>query len=116
MDTNSVTVNLPATVSCIYDLNGNLTSDGTRGFEYDDENQLIRITVTNSWKSEFTYDGRFRRRIRKEFVWLNSTWVPAAEVHYIYDGNLVIQERDANNLPLVTYTRGLDLSGSLEGA
>lgn len=26
------------------------------------------------------------------------------------------QERDADNLPLATYTRGLDLSGSLEGA
>src|SRR5437867_9724074 len=29
---------------------------------------------------------------------------------------LVIQERDANNLPTVTSTRGRDLSGSLEGA
>ena len=29
---------------------------------------------------------------------------------------LVVQERDANNLPLVTYTRGRDLSGSLQGA
>jgi RHS repeat-associated protein len=28
----------------------------------------------------------------------------------------VIQERDTNNTPLVSYTRGLDLSGSLEGA
>lgn len=37
-------------------------------------------------------------------------------VNYIYDGNRVIQERDANNLPLVTYTRGKDLSGTLEGA
>src|SRR5204862_4234302 len=63
-DTNSSSFNLPSSVSFIYDSNGNLTSDGTRGFDYDDENQLIRITVTNSWKSEFNYDGRFRRRIR----------------------------------------------------
>jgi len=47
-DTNSVAVNLPAPVAYIYDLNGNLTSDGTRGFEYDDENELIRVPVTNS--------------------------------------------------------------------
>src|SRR5579862_5119920 len=47
-DTNSITVNLPATVTCAYDLNGNLTSDGSRGFDYDDENQLIRITVTRA--------------------------------------------------------------------
>src|SRR6185437_10996949 len=38
------------------------------------------------------------------------------EVRYVYDGNLVIQERDLNNLPQVTYTRGTDLSGSLQGA
>jgi RHS repeat-associated protein len=38
------------------------------------------------------------------------------EVRYVYDGMLVIQERDGLNLPRVTYTRGPDLSGSLEGA
>jgi RHS repeat-associated protein len=37
-------------------------------------------------------------------------------VYYVYDGNLVIQERDLNNQPTTTYTRGKDLSGSLEGA
>jgi RHS repeat-associated protein len=35
---------------------------------------------------------------------------------YVYDGPLVIQERDTNNNPQVTYTRGLDLSLSLRGA
>jgi len=34
----------------------------------------------------------------------------------VYDGNVVIQERDLNNWPATTYTRGKDLSGSLEGA
>jgi hypothetical protein len=56
-----------------------------------------------------------RQRIRKEFTWSGSC-VQAAEVHYIYDGMVVIQERDVNNLPTVTYTRGRDLSGSLQGA
>jgi RHS repeat-associated protein len=37
-------------------------------------------------------------------------------VYYIYDGNRVIQERNESNVPQVTYTRGSDLSGSLEGA
>lgn len=115
-DTNSVVFNLPSTVNYIYDLNGNLTSDSTRGFDYDDENELIRVTVTNTWKSEFTYDGRMRRRIRKEFAWQNSAWVVTNEVRYIYDGNLEIQWRDGNNLPTLTLTRGCDLSGSLRGA
>src|SRR6266545_1253318 len=98
-DTNAVTVNLPATPTFQYDSKGDLTSDGRRGLDYDDENQLTRITVTNSWKTEFTYDGLFRRRIRKEFTWQNSAWVPTNEVRYVYDGRLVIQERDGNNLP-----------------
>ncbi len=115
-DTNSVSVNLPATVNYIYDLNGNLNSDGTRGFEYDDENELIRVTVTNTWKSEFTYDGRMRRRTRKDFTWQNSVWVVTNEVRYIYDGNLEIQCRNGNNLPTLAMTRGLDLSGDLQGA
>ena len=34
----------------------------------------------------------------------------------VHDGNLVMQERDVNNLPVVTYTRGNDLSGTLQGA
>ena len=103
------------TESC-YDLNGNLLNDGTRGFDYDDENQLIRVTATNAWKTEFTYDGKMRRRIVKEFTWNGSSWTQTNEVHFIYDGNLVVQERDANNLPTVTYTRGNDLSGRLQGA
>jgi RHS repeat-associated protein len=113
-DTNSLTV-LQATNVYAYDLNGNLLYDGRRAFDYDDENQLIRVTVTNGWKSEFTYDGKLRRRIVKEFTW-NGSWVQTNEVHYIYDGNLVVQERDANNLPQVTYTRGNDLSRMLQGA
>ena len=47
-DTNAITVNLPATNSYTYDLNGNLTSDGTRAFSYDDENELIRCLSRTS--------------------------------------------------------------------
>src|SRR5207247_9383926 len=39
-----------------------------------------------------------------------------SETRYIYDGWRVIQERDSNNVPTVSYTRGNDLSVSLEGA
>ena len=114
-DTNSVIAYLPVTPAFTHDANGNLISDGRRGFEYDDENQLIRVTVTNTWKSEFTYDGKMRRRVRKEFFWIGS-WALTNEVRYVYDGNVVIQERDGSNLPLVTYTRGTDLSGTRQGA
>jgi RHS repeat-associated protein len=121
-DTNTVTTWLPESAGYLYDLNGNLLSDGKRGFAYDDENQLITITVTNGWKSEFQYDGKMRRRVRKEFTWAGA-WAQTNEVRYIYDGNLVVQERHlapqlSTTIPqqVVSYTRGDDLSGSLEGA
>ncbi|HNQ91133.1 MAG TPA: RHS repeat-associated core domain-containing protein [Verrucomicrobiota bacterium] len=116
VETNVVSVTLPASVAYAYDGNGNLVSDGRRGFEWDAENQLVRVTVTNSWRSQFLYDGLGRRRVRTECVWQNSTWVTNAVVRYVYDGMLVVQERAGNNLPQVTYTRGRDLSGSREGA
>jgi YD repeat-containing protein len=113
---NVVSLNLPITTGFDYDLNGNMVFDGNQAYDYDDENQLIRVTVTNTWKSEFTYDGKMRRRIRKEFSWQTSTWVLTNEVHYVYDGNLILEERDSLNAPVVTYTRGKDLSGNFEGA
>jgi len=115
-DTNSITVNLPGTNVFLYDLNGNMRTNGTRIFDYGDENELIRITEPASWKSEFTYDGKMRRRIETNYVWAGSSWVQTNVVRFIYDGNVAIQERDGNNLPQVNYTRGKDLSGSLQGA
>jgi RHS repeat-associated protein len=115
-DSNTVTAYLPASGSFVYDGNGNLLTDGRRHFSYDDENQLITVVVTNSTRSDFTYDGKMRRRVRQEYQWTAGSWNLIAEIRYVYDGKLVIQERNAMNLPQVTYTRGRDLSGSLEGA
>jgi RHS repeat-associated protein len=113
IDTNTVNLFIPVTAHYMYDLNGNLlneysVSGGTnRAFAYDDENQLTSVYVTNNWRSDFVYDGKFRRRIEKDFSWSGSSWLQTNEIHFIYDGNVVIQERDTNNTPLVTYTRGV---------
>lgn len=114
--TNSVTVNLPATNNYTYDSNGNLLGDGTRSFTYDDENELISACVSNAWSNSFAYDGKMRRRIERDYTWQSSVWVETNEVHFIYDGKVVIEERSANNNPLVSYTRGNDLSGAQQGA
>jgi RHS repeat-associated protein len=114
--TGSVAVNVSTNVAFQYDGNGNLTNDGLRNFVYDDENELIQVSVSNAWMSQFQYDGKMRRRLRKEFTWRSGAWAQTNAVYYIYDGNLVIQERDGNNLPAVTYTRGNDLSGTFQGA
>ncbi len=114
--TNTITVNIPATVNFQYDNNGNLTSDGLRSFYYDDENRLTNVTVAGCYRSEFAYDGQGRRRRTRDYSLVGGNAVLTNEVRYVYDSNLVIQERDGNNQPLVTYTHGLDLSVTLEGA
>lgn len=115
-DTNTVTVDLRATNTFTYDMRGNLTSDGRHGLDYDDENQLIRVTRTNTFKKEFTYDGAFRLRIRQEFAWTNSAWLLTNETRFICDGLIPIQHRDGSNNPTLTLTRGNDLSGTVHGA
>jgi RHS repeat-associated protein len=114
--TNNLTVSLPPSVILQYDSNGNLTNDGSRSFAYDGENRLLTNWVAGAWKSEFVYDGLGRRRIELDYGWQGGNWTKTNELHLIYDGWLLVQERDSNNVVLVTYTRGLDLSDSLQGA
>ena len=101
-----------------YDLNGNLTNDGFKSFAYDDENELIGVWVSNTWSNSFAYDGKMRRRIERDYSWDAGTsgWTETNEVHFIYDGNVVVEERNASNVPLLSYTRGNDLSGTFQGA
>jgi RHS repeat-associated protein len=97
-----------------YDDNGNLTfyeiDDGEEDFQYDDENRMIDFFGQEgdyTTETQYIYDGfgRLRRCI-----------VDGDETRYIYDGMRVIQERDGGNGPTLGYTRGSDLSGSMEGA
>jgi len=93
-----------------------LVSDGKKRLDHDADSQLITVTFTNTVQSKFVYDGLARMRIRREYTWQTNQWKLTNEVRYVYDHNLVIQERDSNNVPKLTYTRGLDLSRSLQGA
>ncbi|HEY9756550.1 MAG TPA: RHS repeat-associated core domain-containing protein [Oculatellaceae cyanobacterium] len=50
--------NTPATQALTYDLNGNLTSDGTNTYQWDWENRLVQINYPGTGNnSKFTYDG-----------------------------------------------------------
>jgi RHS repeat-associated protein len=128
-----------------YDGNGNLLTNSGVIYIYDDENRLVTVAnpplqspgggeidvpsgppgpdgpappppSTGGWRSDFTYDGFGRLRIRQDGYSYTNGWYVTNITEYIYDGSRVIQERDGNNLPTVSYTRGRDLSGSLEGA
>src|SRR5206468_1743116 len=43
-----------------YDLNGNLTWDGSKTYEWDAKNRLVAVNMSTH-RSEFTYDGIDRR-------------------------------------------------------
>ncbi len=73
-----------ADTSLTYDLNGNMTNDGTNDYSWDAENRLIKITYpgTNNFSS-FVYDGYGRNvsivettagsvTSTKQFVWAGS--------------------------------------------
>jgi RHS repeat-associated protein len=134
------------TASFHSDANGNLTNrTPVSGFAitnfFDAENRLIGVTTTSNAgiahipiETTFVYDGL--GRLREQLWWTNSAgsggggggssppptgggsneWFLVGGIGYVYDGNRVIQERDLNNNPLVSYTRGNDLSGSFDGA
>lgn len=85
------------TKSFTFDANGNLTSDGTRTFEWDARDQLVAVSV-GTHRSEFTYDG-MRRRVR--IVELESS-VIQSEATFVWCQTAVCEERAANG---VTVTR-----------
>ncbi len=108
--TNIYTANLPATNRCKYDANGNLVSDGMRGFDYDGLNELVRVTLTNAWKTEYDYDGLGRHHDRREYVWWPGTasWYLINECYYVYAGHQVVQEVNTTE-GTASYVYGLSL-------
>jgi RHS repeat-associated protein len=103
-------------MSLSYDNNGNLTEWKTGGldYEFDDENQLTAVNKSGTWRYEYTYDAHLRLRVEKYFTWDGTSWSRQSTTTYIYDGMELVQERSSN--PVITYTRGSDISGTLEGA
>ena len=94
-----------------------LTNDPQRAYFYDDEQRLRAILYKGVGWSMFNYDAFGRLRARGEWVGLtDATIVVVDSATYLYDGGVVLQERDGSPAVAVNYTRGLDLSGSMAGA
>ena len=102
-----------------------LTFGPSTSYEYDDENQLTAVEFSDpnsvdGWRSEFIYDGKLRMRrhltYSRSVIAGTTYWNLYSEWRMVYDGMLVVQERSSSNVPTVTYTRGPDLSGTLQGA
>jgi RHS repeat-associated protein len=98
-----------------YDLDGNMITDDTWEFTWDEENRLIEasntvtsVTIINS------YDHK-GRRISKNTI----DSMGQSTTTYLYDGwNLIREISESVSAVLITnsYVWGLDLSGSLQGA
>jgi RHS repeat-associated protein len=118
-------------VSLVYDDENQLI----QWFQYQSGSTCL---LNGDLRTDFVYDGLRRLRQRVEYMYeTNSSsssspppsggggggppcnvggWTNLSTTDYIYDGKRVIQERDASNTPTVSYTRGPDLSMTLEGA
>jgi RHS repeat-associated protein len=91
-----------------YDANGNLTSDGTRTFEWDARNQLTAVAV-GTFRTEFTYDGAQRRArvIEKE----NGSLVSSTDV--IWCSSNICEERSTGgSVAIRAYTFGEERSAT----
>ena len=114
-----------------YDDDGNLTNDGRWVYTWDAENRLIQMETTSQattaghpyTKLKFVYDWQGRRIART--VWKGGTQASptfASNRRWLYDGWNVIAEFSATSETTTTVTRlntftwGLDLSGTLQGA
>lgn len=93
---------LGATTSFAYDANGNLTSDGARGFEWDARNQLVAVTV-GTHRSEFTYDG-LQRRVR---MVEKENGVTQSDAHVLWCEAAICEERAADGTPVTRRAFGL---------
>ena len=76
-------------VTNTYDLNGNLTSDGSRTFSWDAKNELVKITYTDTSYTQFTYNGLGQRVEIQEY---NASHTLSSTKWFV--GN---EERDATN-------------------
>jgi RHS repeat-associated protein len=118
--------------SYTYDPDGNLTQDGRWVNTYDCENRLIkqetRADVAQTvglgrQRLSYTYDANGRRIAKKVETYspLTSTFTLTSETRFLYDGWNLAAELQVSGLSSqvslqVSYTWGLDLSGSAQGA
>ncbi|GAA4779458.1 hypothetical protein GCM10023219_29160 [Stakelama sediminis] len=78
-----------------YDLNGNLTSDGSSSYTYDVENRLL--TATGAARVTLTYDPTGR---------LFQASGPSGTTQFLYDGNELVAEYATNGTLLSRYVHG----------
>ncbi len=108
-----------------YDSDGNLTFDGIWTYEWDPENRLAAMSMTNTLANlvnsnrlrlEFVYDYQGRRIGKTVKTWNGSAFANPVTTLFAYDGwNLAVQMSSPGSA-FQAYMWGPDLSGSFDGA
>ena len=93
-----------------YDLNGNMITNGTTSYVWDDENRLIEVRRNGELVQRNSYDGLSRRRVKIE-----KTESGVSTNIYHYQDWLVLAVSDGAGNTLEIYTHGADLAGRVGG-
>ncbi len=113
------TINLAS--NPVYDFDGNLKDDaginngtnGARTYIWDAENRLIEVKEGTTTIATYAYDY-LGRRVRKTVPGTSGE-----DTVFLYDGwNVITEYNIQNSTPIIqnSYTWGMDLSGSMQGA
>jgi RHS repeat-associated protein len=108
----------------VYDADGNLSFDGIWTYQWDGENRLIAMTMTNvsgiansnQLQLQFSYDFMGRRVSKEVLSWNGSTFSPQSTNYFVYDGWNLIATFNPQSSILQSFMWGQDLSGTMTGA
>jgi RHS repeat-associated protein len=123
--TNSGGLIVPkASQSPTYDLDGNLTSDGIWTYDWDGENRLIAMTMTNivnvpnsgRLRLEYGYDFMNRRVSKTVKTWNGSAFASPVTTYFVYDNWNLIAILSASSTLQSSFAWGQDLSGTMDKA
>jgi RHS repeat-associated protein len=105
-----------------FDADGNLVQDGLWIYTWDAENRLVSMQSVSTVpaaakrKLDFVYDHQGRRTQKVVSTWNGSAYVPQSTNRFVYDGWNLAVTLASDLSPLASFTWGLDLSGSPQGA
>jgi len=117
-----------------HDADGNLAVDGRWTYSWDAENRLIAMEtrpdilppagsfpLQQRRRLEFAYDVQGRRVSKKVSNWTAGGWLLVKQTAFVYDGWNLLADLNFNSSTSTwsaarSYTWGLDLSGSQQGA
>jgi RHS repeat-associated protein len=110
------------TEALTYDFDGNLLTDSLWTNVWNGENRLTAVgsasgVPTNAWRRvawNYLPDGRWTERVIS--TWNGATYVAQSTNRFVWDGQVLLAILDHTNGLATSFVRGLDLSGSLQGA